>query len=82
MARYRARLAKTDPSYLEMTDAEVADSLRSLAQRMDPISLESEANVWAIADSWREATSQTLVDDVFDRWWRRRAIRDARSATD
>lgn len=68
IADFRARLAARDPEAARMTDAEVADRLRSLASHLQPISHESAKDRWASVERWA-THAEAVSDAVIAEWW-------------
>lgn len=70
IADFRARLAARDPEAGQMTDAEVADRLRSLASRLQPISHDSAKDRWSRVTRWTHR-AEAVSDAAIAGWWDR-----------
>jgi hypothetical protein len=68
IARFRARMARSDPSYASRSDDEVAKDLREMADRIEPVPLEQELVLWAVADRWNDRVALLISDEALGEW--------------
>jgi hypothetical protein len=72
---FRALLAETEPSAETLSDDEIAEQLRSMTRRLQPVSADEAARHWTTLARWDQQAAELLPDAVFDEWRRRRLRR-------
>lgn len=68
IAKFRAHVAQDNPEYLVPTDAQVAEQFRSMANKLLPIPLEGELDLWARLDRWTERANSLISDETIAEW--------------
>ena len=78
IAQFRKNMARQDPSVASMTDQQISDILLSMAERMAPIPIERELELWTSVDRWVSRTKEMISDVIIDEWFEKFAERASR----
>lgn len=78
IARFRAEMARKDPTVAAMSDQQIAETFLNMAERLAPVPLERELDLWATVDRWVGRADDVISDAVIDLWIDRFADRITR----
>lgn len=68
IARFREEMATKDPTIAAMSDQQIAENFLSMAERLAPVPLERELDLWATVDRWVSRADDLISDAVIDQW--------------
>lgn len=74
---FRDQMVASDPAYQYLSDEEVQDQLRAMADRFGPRTIEDETTVWSLNDGWKRRVNELLSDAAIEDWLDRRARRSS-----
>jgi hypothetical protein len=77
IAAFRAQVAKSDPAYENLSDDDIAERLRKMAdsELLMPTSPDAALDRWAALTHWDEQAATLLPDAGFEEWYSRMARR-------
>lgn len=68
IAEFRAEVAKTHPAAEALSDEQIVERLRAMAERLRETSPEEALTKWAALTQWDRQAGVILPDAIFDQW--------------